>query len=712
MSINGFSSAKQKTARVSASLRDASVLIGKHENSAIKLEIGGTIVPGLGLESDANDLVRRSQDIEKGIFNLLVLGEFKHGKSTLINALLGNNTLPARNIPTTAIITVLVKGNSQNVAIFEKDKESPRIVSLEYFKNEFRLTQKDIETITQVGYLNRFEQINYAQLECLHRICDNGVKIIDSPGLKENKARTEVTTKWLDQSQGVIFVLNATQILNEDEKKCIDLFFGKGRLNNVFFVVNYINRIENPEEVNELKEWVKESLQVHFLKDNAQFDEEFYTRRVFFVNAKVALDARTNTPPNQELLKESGVLALERELEQFLTSDEKLMAAFNTDIQMLKRIVEKSCQEIFTLKAAQNLDLENLQENQLEAEKRLKELEKQKDDIERTINHYGEIISGRIFNGLQRYSSELLDRDQDLKKSLELNEVSITNILHGVISQNRREKIKELVQGEIQKYLENKFTEWATEIPTVIQEDIENMKNSFEEQITAFQLELEKIKNIFAGLKTTDLELELEKGAIKKSLQVFMSIAMLDLSGITGTLMSRGDWIGFIRRILLQVVIGTLALSTGPAAPIAFLVAEGIFIKFQSDGFRERLRQTIGDKLRQELPKKLSAMEKDIREKVKSQFKQLADHTTEKLRQQIEETRAEQERIIEQKRDASFSAEQEQERLNIIGKKLIGIFARIQFEVNGKPLARQEIDDFEILLERGISVKGLLPQAE
>lgn len=711
MSINGFSSAKQKTAMVAASLRDASVLIGKHENSAVKLEIGGTIVPGLGLESDANDLVRRSQDIEKGIFNLLVLGEFKHGKSTLINALLGDDTLPARQTPTTAIITVLVKGDSPKVAIFEKEKENPRIVSLENFKNEFRLTHKDIETINQSGFINRFEQINYAQLECLHRICDNGVKIIDSPGLKENKSRTEVTTRWLEQSQGVIFVLNAKQLLNEDEKKCIDQFFGEGRLNHVFFVINYINLI-NSDEVNDIQEWAKQSLKEHFLNNDGQFDEEFYTRRVFFINAKGALDARTNTPLDQELLKESGVLALERELEQFLTSDEKLMAAFNTDIQMLKRIVEKSCQEIFTLKAAQNLDLENLQENQLEAEKRLKELEKQKDDIERTINHYGEIISGRIFNDLQRYSSELLDRDQDLKKSLELNEVSITNILHGVISQNRREKIKELVQGEVQKYLENKFTEWANQIPTILQEDIENMKNSFEEQITVFQLELEKIKNIFAGLKTTGLELELEKGALKKSLQVFLSVAMVDLSGITGTLMSRGDWMGFLRRIALQAVVAALVVSTGPAAPIAFLVAEGIFIKFQSDGFKERLRKTIGDNLRQELPKKLSAMEKDIREKVKSQFKQLADHTTEKLRQQIEETRAEQERIIEQKRDTSFSAEQEQERLNIIGKKLIGIFARIQFEVNGKPLARQEIDDFEILLERGISVKGVLPQGE
>jgi hypothetical protein len=711
MSINGFSSAKQKTAMVAASLRDASVLIGKHENSAVKLEIGGTIVPGLGLESDATDLVRRSQDIEKGIFNLLVLGEFKHGKSTLINALLGDDTLPARQTPTTAIITVLVKGDSPNVAIFEKEKENPRIVSLEDFKNEFRLTHKDIETINQSGFINRFEQINYAQLECSHRICDNGVKIIDSPGLKENKSRTEVTTRWLEQSQGVIFVLNAKQLLNEDEKKCIDQFFGEVRLNHVFFVVNYINLI-NSDEVNDIQEWTKQSLKEHFLKNNGQFDEEFYTRRVFFINAKGALDARTNTPLDQELLKESGVLALERELEQFLTSDEKLMAAFNTDIQMLKRIVEKSCQEIFTLKAAQNLDLENLQENQLEAEKRLKELEKQKDDVERIIHSYGETISGRIYNDLQHYSSELLNRDQDLQKFLELNEVSITNILHGIISPNHREEIKELIQGEIQKYLENKFTEWANQIPTVLQEDIENMKKSVEEQITAFQLELEQIKNIFAGVKTTDLELELEKGAIKKSLQVFMSVAMLDLSGITGTLMGRGDWMGFIRRIALQVVIGTFVLSTGAAAPIAFLVTEGIFIKFQSDGFKERLRKTIGDKLRQELPKKLSAMEQDIREKVKSQFKQVADHTTEKLHQQIEETRAEQERIIEQKRDTSFSAEQEQERLNIIGKKLIGIFARIQFEVNGKPLDRQEIDDFEILLERGISVKGVLPQAE
>ena len=39
--------------------------------------------------------------LESGKFNLAVLGQFKRGKSTLLNALLGNNVLPSDVVPVT-----------------------------------------------------------------------------------------------------------------------------------------------------------------------------------------------------------------------------------------------------------------------------------------------------------------------------------------------------------------------------------------------------------------------------------------------------------------------------------------------------------------------------------------------------------------------------------------------------------------------------------
>ena len=49
--------------------------------------------------------------VEAGIvFSVVVLGEFNHGKSTFINALLGESVLPVGITPTTAVLTHIAHG--------------------------------------------------------------------------------------------------------------------------------------------------------------------------------------------------------------------------------------------------------------------------------------------------------------------------------------------------------------------------------------------------------------------------------------------------------------------------------------------------------------------------------------------------------------------------------------------------------------------------
>ncbi|NEQ35910.1 MAG: hypothetical protein F6K40_06260 [Okeania sp. SIO3I5] len=707
MNIYGFASAKQKTTRVSSILQDVSTLIGKHEQNPVKLETGGTIEPGLGLETEADILQKRSEDIQKGIFNLLVFGEFKNGKSTLINALLGSKTLPAKAIPTTAIITVLVYGERQDVAIYEKDREHPRFVSWESFKEEFRLNEKDVETIKQTGSVNRFAKINYAQLECQHPICAKGVKLIDSPGLEESQVRTDLTFNWLKRCQAIIFVLNAIQPLSETENKIIADFGEQGQqLKNVFFVINRINQVDQ-DEVDDIKAWYLGKLKNYFLNDNGQFDENFYNRRVFFVNAKGALDARTQDSPNTAMLEESGVLALEEELERFLTSDEKFVAAFDPDVQGLQQVIRKVCPEIFNQKATLNLGLDKLEKNRREVETQLSKLEKQKDKIERSISQQGEIISGKVYNNLLRYTNELAQRKKDLQDSLNFEELSIGEILKAIPSKQHREKIKNLVQRETQKYLQAKFTEWAEKLPTILEDDIETMKKNIEEDIGDFQLELALLKSMFSGVKITGEKLDVEKTNAIKIAQLALGVATFDPSGLVTGLIGAGNWQGLLRHIGFQIlsIVGGF-LFGGPLGSLIFMiVADIMHIGWEGNLFQKRLREAIGNKVQEKLPQIISDKEEEIRQQVSSQFKQLAQRTTKILQQQIDETCTQQEKIIRRKQDATFSAEKEKERLDKIGNKLIELYNRVNVDVFGKEATPQEMNEFNNLLMKGLTAK-------
>src|SRR6266568_3846393 len=67
------------------------------ELSSLGEECGQTMKDALG------DVQRR---LEEDVFNLVVLGQFKRGKSTLVNALLGDEVLPTAVIPLTSLVTI------------------------------------------------------------------------------------------------------------------------------------------------------------------------------------------------------------------------------------------------------------------------------------------------------------------------------------------------------------------------------------------------------------------------------------------------------------------------------------------------------------------------------------------------------------------------------------------------------------------------------
>ena len=51
-------------------------------------------------------------------FNLVVMGQFKRGKSTFINALIGAKILPTSIVPLTSIVTILRYGQESDCALF------------------------------------------------------------------------------------------------------------------------------------------------------------------------------------------------------------------------------------------------------------------------------------------------------------------------------------------------------------------------------------------------------------------------------------------------------------------------------------------------------------------------------------------------------------------------------------------------------------------
>jgi ribosome biogenesis GTPase A len=107
-------------------------------------------------------------------YNVAVVGEFNRGKSSLINALLGSDILPAAVTATTATINRITFSPTPKAVLVYKDGKQEDIAIDELSTFVTKLTQKD-ETIAA--------KIKEAIVYYPTQICQNYVDIIDTPGL-------------------------------------------------------------------------------------------------------------------------------------------------------------------------------------------------------------------------------------------------------------------------------------------------------------------------------------------------------------------------------------------------------------------------------------------------------------------------------------------------------------------------------------------------
>src|SRR5581483_11213530 len=92
-------------------LRRRAALLGVIERIA-------SVYATLGLTTATNALMQMRQHVAADSFKVMIVGEFNRGKSTTINAMLGQKVLPAYAVPTTAIINEVKWGERPRARLY------------------------------------------------------------------------------------------------------------------------------------------------------------------------------------------------------------------------------------------------------------------------------------------------------------------------------------------------------------------------------------------------------------------------------------------------------------------------------------------------------------------------------------------------------------------------------------------------------------------
>src|SRR5580693_3876209 len=194
------------------------------------------VAEGVGMVTLARDIrTTRIPKLEAERFHLVVLGEFNHGKSTFVNALLGQDVLPTGITPTTASINHVVHASNPTA----------RVVLLSGESKYLEPTQLK-EWVTVAG--GHASEVAYVELGYPSELLVNNVVLVDTPGVNDlNEQRAEVTYGYVPRADAVVFLLDAGQALKDSEREFLRSRVLESARDRLIFVLGKIDLLSSDE---------------------------------------------------------------------------------------------------------------------------------------------------------------------------------------------------------------------------------------------------------------------------------------------------------------------------------------------------------------------------------------------------------------------------------------------------------------------------------
>ena len=183
---------------------------------------------------------------ENEIFPMVVIATMSSGKSTLINALLGQQILPSRNEACTAkIYSILDDDRDDNTKIFVTYKNGETVIRDENIVKELDKANNDDE-VTDILVKGHVKGVLNT---------DKALLIVDThgPNNSRDESHEQIMLDVMKKIKGgiILYVLNATQLGINDDKYLLGIirdYVKKNSKVTILFVINKVDLLDEEKE--------------------------------------------------------------------------------------------------------------------------------------------------------------------------------------------------------------------------------------------------------------------------------------------------------------------------------------------------------------------------------------------------------------------------------------------------------------------------------